>query len=998
MATATKYAGTITQTTGGKYATFNNLNNISIYSTDAYSTTNTIKGKNSSPNRPSTLTLTNFGFNLPTGAEVKRIEVDYRHKKTGSCHIPAPTITLLGTGNNTFTSKGAAPTTGFITRLKGFTADKVTRAMVNSSNFGVKIDYPTNTNSSEGTLTVSFIRIRVEYVVPDYSLSLNKASGGYNGEDYVIEASISNKNLTSYNPTLTLSAPAGFSYIGSTGTGTATMVNARTVTWDPKLTKNVGTSTIQFKFSTDVTYPTGTSIYTGTFTLVESLNSTTKNYTTTITPQPTQTSSETEDVEYDPSVVPQEDLTDYLTYKVPVYITGSTTPSHDPSGDTPFFDITDYTDVMSSNGKGRVTLNSNRDIKIYNDGSSPGWTNITAGTAYVKTGTNNPSQLGGPNWEFWLRSDVPQTVTISLLVEDNPYGMISDEEMGYLGWRTRLDVTFIVKFMLDKDTVDGYDTPVLTVLRLSDEETHRLGDGVEYIVQSFLKDLTDDNQTIDLYKNNRIGVYNNEILDTVTSTTSYEDLTLEEIFLMAEYWSDDEAGPNSYDSVECEFAYNDDYPVYIIMSGEYTEVYSEFGLPVGTLSFTEPCIIEKAYYQGREANGNYPQPILELIDYDSGADSSTIELGGYATSTPVLVYNLPLNDGYGTGEDLAVRGVQVRANIEATDELVVNAKLISPNGVVGQRSIILEPDDDKLVVGDLGDLWGFNTIDMRNLEEWEVEISTSNILSDSTSTLVYDDVQIVFWVEPIIRQEVSIIVEGEDLAYYGVFIEKVDIPEGLNTNTSFLNIDGTDTNDAYRQNIKEKTITLEFNIDSCDLKTSTDMLRQLAKLLVNEKDEYNRPIPNRIEFSHYPDDYFEYIMEETLEVESDVTGYNVKAKLTVPAGTSYTKEDTVTNTVGFVQGLAAVNPEITFSPSNENIEVRETNSEQSFNMGYSGDWNGKVVLIDCDNRRVYLIDGEDKTDISKYVDHNADWFRLYGAFTFEGINCTIRTVSFNERW
>ena len=227
----------------------------------------------------------------------------------------------------------------------------------------------------------------------------------------------------------------------------------------------------------------------------------------------------------------------------------------------------------------------------------------------------------------------------------------------------------------------------------------------------------------------------------------------------------------------------------------------------------------------------------------------------------------------------------------------------------------------------------------------------------------------------------------------------MDIPEGLETDTSFLTIDGTDTNDAYRQNIREKKITIEFNLSNCDLQTSTNMLRQLTKLFVNEKDQYNRPIPKRLQFTHYPTDYFEYIMEEPFDVDTEITDYKVKATLTIPSGTSYSLDDTVTNTVGNANGLAAINPIIHFRPSDSNIQIKETISEQSFQMGYSGNWSDYVIELDCEDRRVYLIKDEDtKVDISKYVDHNSDWFRLSGEFEFEGINCTILTVTFNERW
>ena len=285
------------------------------------------------------------------------------------------------------------------------------------------------------------------------------------------------------------------------------------------------------------------------------------------------------------------------------------------------------------------------------------------------------------------------------------------------------------------------------------------------------------------------------------------------------------------------------------------------------------------------------------------------------------------------------------------------------------------------------------------MEDWEIELSASNILNNSEANINFNDVSITFYLEPIIHQEISVYVEDENLAYYGAFIEEIKIPEGLETDTSYLTVDGTDTNDAYRQNIREKTIEIQFNLSNCDLQTSTNMLRQLAKLFTNEKDQYNRPIPKHLRLTHYPNDYFEYIMEEPFDVDTELTDYNVKAKLTIPSGTSYSLEDTVTNTVGNANGLAPLNPIIRIRPSSSNIQIKENNSEQSFQMGYTGNWNEYTVEIDCEDRIAYLVKDEDtKIDISKYVDHNSDWFRLSGEYEFEGINCTILTVRFNERW
>ena len=560
----------------------------------------------------------------------------------------------------------------------------------------------------------------------------------------------------------------------------------------------------------------------------------------------------------------------------------------------------------------------------------------------------------------------------------------------YEAQTTRTNIKFV------KIAVRPYESdlsvPYFTYIAPSDEELNRLGTGYSYVLQSNLKHTTTDTYERDWYKNNRIGVFNNEIED---DDVDYSNLTDEEIFTNALYWSKATGGLNEYNNVECEFTYNEDYPLYIIMTGDYPEA-TTYEYDTGTVSFTEPCIIEKQVYNNRLPNGTYPVPISNLLSDDS---SSTLTLRPNQTAESVILYQLPVDEDFGTNQDYAIRGLQVRADIDSTDDLVVYAKLHSPNGEIGQRSSVLNNETQELIIGGLGDLWGFTTLQMTNLADWQLELSSTNILRDTQSEIVLYNVSVIFYLETVDHQEIRVIVDGEDLAYYGAFIEEVTIPEGLETDTSFLTIDGTDTNDAYRQNIREKTIEIQFNLSNCDIETSTNMLRQLVKLFTNNRDQYNRPIPKRLQFTHYPTDYFEYIMEEPFDVTTEITDYNVKAKLTIPSGTSYSIDDTVTNTVGNANGLAPLNPIIHFRASDPNIEIRETLTGQSFQMGYSGNWNEYVVEVDCDDRRVYLIQDEDtKIDISKYVDHNSDWFRLSGEFEFEGINCTILTVTFNERW
>jgi len=962
MASITKYAGTVSQTTGASFRTFSNLNNVKNGTTGSYATSSgVIKGKNSSPNRPSSVTCTNFGFNLPTGAEVSKVVVSYRHRKNKSgstvCNIPAPTISLVGVSG--FSGKGSAPTTSFVTKSKSWTTSKISRSQVNSSGFGVKIDYPSNTNSYEGTVSLSFVTVKVEYKVPAYSLGLKRVSGGYNGEPYTLELSISNKSLTAYNPSLTLSAPVGFSFLDSEGQGEVTTVNARTLTWNPKLTKKVGTSSVRLKFNVNVTFPSGVDSYSGTFSVVESLYSGSKSFTATIVPKPPSSGEETEPDA--PPVIDDESKANIIEYH---NVIANETISINISDNENTFAIIGF--PVDDNNE--VLLLEEDTPVYYNSQVTPlNWRSIGL---YI-------DDYSGPFVDDMndvrLKGDVVGRYVIFAYEMTGPISGWTHY------WEDLKNMTPYLSYYFNVIPQESdLSVPFSATYTLSQEETNRLGDGHTYIVQTQLKHTTTDNYERNWYVNNRIQVTN-------TETTTSNPLT----------------EPNTYENLEAEFTYDKNYPVTITINGDYTEA-TTYGYDIGTVEYTEPCIIQKEAYNGREPHGTYPTPINNLINND---DYSDLTLSKGDSSSPVILYELPLETG--TNETLAIRGLQVRATIESTDNLIVMATLTSPNGNTGQRSIILSSidsesqEDNELIIGGLGDLWGFTTLDMTNLEDWEVELTFNNLLENGEASISFNNVKIIFYVETVEHQEISVKIEDEDLAYYGAFIESVTIPEGLNTDTSFLTIDGTDTNDAYRQNIREKTITIEFNLSNCDIKTSTDMLRQLTKLFVNEKDKYNRPIPKKLWFSHYPTDYFEYIMEEPFEVNTEISDHTVKAKLTIPSGTSYSLEDTVTSIVGNANGLAAVHPTIRFKPNGTNIEIRETESNQTFNMGYAGDWNNKTVEIDCEDRTVNLYDDdedEEPTDISKYVDHNTDWFRLYGEYSFEGLNCTILSVTFTERW
>jgi len=594
----------------------------------------------------------------------------------------------------------------------------------------------------------------------------------------------------------------------------------------------------------------------------------------------------------------------------------------------------------------------------------------------------------------------------------------------YLQTSTETEFQGEIKLSSLHDLTDGYltiksDKPITLTIDETDYNITSTPTTIdlneEYIIPVIYSKINDDNciLTIKQYNTDDEEMdsftyhidFNQEedtpLTEIETDSTDYENLTISEIFTNAEYWSQSIAGLNTYNNIETEFTYNKNYPFYILITGDYPE-----GDPNNNrISFLEPCIIEEENYQERLTNGNYPTPIENTI---TNEDSSEIQIGSYNISDSIIFYNLPLDNDYGTNTERAIRGIELIGTIEQSDRLTLYAKLKSPKGESRQRSIIINDYDTNLDsnnqfhIGGNGDLWGFTTLDITNLEDWEIEFSISNNLEETESNINFKNIQLIIYTEEVTDTNIKWYIQNEDTSYYGVFLNDLTIPEGLETDTAYLTVDGTDTNDGYRQNIKEKTITIEFDIgDGCSLEAATASLREFTKLLVNDRDEYNRPIPKRLEFSHYPEVYWEYIMEEALDVEVEINSYKCKAKLTIPAGTSYDKKSTVTSNAGFVNGLATINPIILVKPTDEVVTVKETITGQEFHIGYSGGWNNKILEIDCINQNVWLIENEEDNEpinLNKYVDWNSQWFRLKGEYNFTGVNCIVRTVEIRERW
>ena len=978
MASVLKYPRAVSQYTGGDYREFSNLENIKNHTSGSYATSNgNIRAKTGSPKTPSTITATHFGFNLPVGAEVISVKVTIAHRvnKVGNttCNIPASPIELLnvyGVPDKLL----AAPSTSFgANHTYTFKHKNLTREVVNSADFGVRIKYKGNTGKYEGTLSVGFINVEVVYKAADFS----------------VVASITNKNGVKQSPTCTISYPSDFDFDHAKGAGTFKVnPNTHKITWKPNVKGVKGTHYLEMVFYPKITYSGSTKVTTRTISVSENYTSKSASYTARIRKNEPITPESAPDVDYeaiktaDSSKLFFATRSDFLLYN-DLYIDYTLTEE-------------EWALIYESEQEGYPVVEGPT-FYIENDEDLEIWD----GSSYVRAD------------EYEVEFDEEtRTTSLQLIDSTSEYCEVrfrADYQVNASGVTvevTRYISTFNIYF---RPLEDDLSLPYCAVLELTEEEINRLGDGFTYIAQADMKHTTTDTFTRDWYKNNRIGVFNNAILDnvtitetidpdthevteTVTDSTDYDNLTLAEIIENADYWSETVAGLNTYENVECEFTYDEDYPLYIIIAGDYTEA-SSYGFDDGSTSNDDVCIIEKIVYKNREPTGTYPVSIVDLIGDE---DVSNLELEGYNSSSSFIVYDFDVDED--SLEDRSILGLEVIADLEHADLMSLNAKLVNSSGDYGQRSINLSDTSEGISIGGLGDLWGFNVTELANLKDFEVELNASGLIEDSTSTLTLNNVCLNIYTEPVVKQQEEVYIDGQPLSYYGCFIEKAIPDTGLNSDVAYLDIDGSDRKDAYRQNIDVKKINLEFYIEECDFNANTKLLDIVTELIVNKRDKYNRPIPNMVELSHYPDIYFEYIIEKTLDVSEDKGYYHVKAELTIPSGTSFSKEDTVTNATGIAKGLAPVNPILLLVPLSDEIKIHETISGQSLMMKFTDDYIGETVEIDCENRTAKLLLEDDETyDLSVAVDMGSDWFRLQGEYSFDTEECVLQSITFNER-
>lgn len=968
MSSITKYPTNITQTSGGNFRTFNNLNNLMNNNNTYAKSSNRIQGKSGTYKRPSTITCTGFNFNLPIGSEITSIVVEYAHQKIDYTKdkypsIAAPTISLVasGIGSEYSSYKGAAPsktmtarnntwdgkyTKEVITDIKSqtaiiggtqglqYTTKKVVYeynlplyTTVNNAAFGVKINYPANTSTYEGWLQLKYVRITVNYKPSTYSFVVNSTSNVYIGDTVRTAISINNLNKTRYKPNITITLPEHCTLQSYDGIGSLIQNQNGTYTWESGIERNYS-STIYLNLVFDDDCETSLSVS-------ENLNNAHKEFDFTVLPTPSGYDEDVETFEANEIVFAVNNVAFDLVINAPEALLASSSV---------------------------VKLYTDKAISYDNNGT---WTSISAGGSI----SIPVSSFISGQYILSMKSSSNGLTYLSLATDNN----------------TPNNASYVVKVV-----PDDLDYPSITIFKLSENDLNTLADTFTYAISSQFKinvDLADVDLFHDYYRNFRLGVYNGPDFDSQIAQNVFDNCKI---------WSSVMTVLNEEEEKTISFQYDKEYPVYIIVTGEYTG-----GSPLDfNFNFTMPILYE--LNESWSADCILPSPLENVIAADDLAD---ISIPNFKSSNPFVCYEFPFDEDFQTGENIAIRGVELGLDITANEEIGISATLKSPTGEIGSNSFIISSENEEhLTIGGPFDLWGFDISDMVELANWELELQLSNNFNNPNGhiDISLNNVTLTFYFMEVENTVVKCWINGEDIRWYGMFLKSAEVPKGLSMDTKYITNEGTDTNSPITQNIKESEIKLEFGVHGCDIFETSQLLNEISKLIINERDKLNKPIPNIIEFEHFPGEHWEYICNKNLDYDVEAADYETSITLDVPTGTSFANYDTVTGSTGVVRGAAKVNPIITITNiSGETVEIIESNTEQKFTINYPfTQVTVDTVEIDCINRKVHLKTSEEEEigqDITNYADFNSDWFILYGRFSFSSSNCIVQSTRFNER-
>lgn len=566
-------------------------------------------------------------------------------------------------------------------------------------------------------------------------------------------------------------------------------------------------------------------------------------------------------------------------------------------------------------------------------------------TISYKSTYMNINHINTSNGTYFYNHDFTNTDTFrfKFVIRENnntnvnsSYVVIGDKEypLSYFNIDFTDKTAHSIEMIWDKDENNIYTLEVL-----KNNELYCTDDGITFNNNTKLgfkiKNSDISIESIGLYEADEGAIYSNLYRNAYTNCNNWSE------------WIDT---PNQVYKITTEpIEYNEKYPIVIIFTGECINMTSG----EESLSFSSPFVVENeteaASTESAPVNGNYPTPIRNLI-----TDEATINFNKNSTEE-VVFYDFE-NFDIINGEDIGITGISISFEISGFNELDVMGYIRTDiNGIysnAGRSKTVVSNSDGNTYV-ELGgpyDNFGIDFINEFKPKNFEVGLKFS---SKEETIVTISNIEINVYYNKINNDKVYCIVDEVDLRYYGFIIESLKVPFGIDTDTKYLTIGGSDVNQALRMNITEKEIEIKFRVEDCDILSSTRNMEEITKIFTNKRNTMNKPIPKQIRFSHFPNVYWNFINERAIDAEAEFVDYEGTIKLTVPDGTNFSIIPESTVNMGKVNGLARVKPIITVNNLTTEVIVTELRTKKVFRCTSNTFSSNDELEINCSDRTLY---------------------------------------------
>lgn len=183
-------------------------------------------------------------------------------------------------------------------------------------------------------------------------------------------------------------------------------------------------------------------------------------------------------------------------------------------------------------------------------------------------------------------------------------------------------------------------------------------------------------------------------------------------------------------------------------------------------------------------------------------------------------------------------------------------------------------------------------------------------------------------------------------------------------------------------------------------------MKYVSDYLYPERDTLDSPILKSISFFFSPEECFDYYIEDSIDAEAMVGGYDCEVNLIIPSGLSRNINPLRKSFAGTITTIGKVKPDIILYKLNEDestsIQIIESESGQL--MKLEGEFITNLpettkIKIDCENRNVFYEKYSEWFKIDpNCISVDSSFFILDHHFNFENsINCKVTDVIYYEK-